>query len=123
MNRYATKLIAGCLGLATLVAAYAVAAQIISPFGRVRGQLTDEDRRMARNSLDRLLAQKEPGKVLTWQNADSGNSESMRLDKVFDEKGYPCRTVTRRIKLRKEADPRQFVITYCNVDGTWKIAK
>ena len=97
-------------------------AQIISPFGTVKGKMTAKDRQMMDQSLDRLLKQQSAGKTVTWQNSASGNSETLKLNRVFSQKGYPCRTVTHRIKLQQENDVRQYVVTYCNVDGAWKIA-
>ena len=77
---------------------------------------------MMNDSLERLLKEKAVGKVIAWKNTESGNSETLRLTRVYSQKGYPCRTVNHSIKLKRERDPRQYIINYCNVGGSWKIA-
>lgn len=109
--------------LVALCSVAAVQAQaMVNPFGRVQTGLNDEDRRLLRTELRRILETGQVGSVGGWLNAKSATFGTMEIRRVFRQSGLGCKQVLHVIKLRKERDARRFLVSYCKAgDGQWKI--
>jgi hypothetical protein len=105
------------LGLATSAEAQ------INPFRSYKGPvLTQEDRKQANESVDRLLGKSPPavGAFETWNGPTSGNSGTLTVERAFRRQGSDCRTVRSHVTY-KAGNERIFTLDACLIAGKWKL--
>ncbi len=86
-------------------------------------ELTRADLDATGVAADALLknAAAEEGEERSWAVESTGASGTVKLMKMFETKGWPCRLLRFTFKIAKSNDPKRLHITYCEVEaGTWK---
>jgi surface antigen len=102
----------------------AVLAQSYSFFyGLSPTPLTAEDIAIIQRAAAPLFEAAPVGGVAAWQNPNSGNSGSMKLRKVYELKGMPCREVSYTMKYTDRQTPSITNVAWCQLpSGEWKLA-
>ena len=119
-----TRILGSCsTAAAVMLIASSATAELINPFGDVGAvRFTRADIALLQHELRRLLVLGQDGAVGAWQNAQTGNFGTLQVTGSYKTKSGPCRTITHIVKLKGNKDSRRFVVSYCRVDKTWKLA-
>jgi surface antigen len=84
-------------------------------------QLEQEDLELVKNTARVQMNGKKVGTTLSWSNNKTGNSGTVTLIEIFEDKGRKCRTNRHEIRQQAQA-PRVHTVSICqNADGTWQI--
>ena len=108
---------------AVMLLASNATAELISPFGDIGAvRFTRGDIALLQHELRRLLVLGPDGAVGAWRNAQTGNFGTLQVTGSYRTKLGPCRTIAHIVKLKGNKDSRRFVVSYCRVGKTWKLA-
>lgn len=96
----------------------------INPFRSYKGPvLTKADLEQGIQAADKLLKADEAkvGASETWTGPTSGNSGTLTVQKAFERKGSPCRSL-RSVVDYKNGTKRTWTLNVCRVaNGDWKL--
>ena len=121
MRRSASALLfAACLATAPASAQF-----IPAPFGAdlMPDGMTREDIDIVTAASAKLYSAEGAavGNTETWSNPKTGNSGTITVTRVFENKGMPCRQVTHKIKAGGRSE-QTYVFNRCRVPtGEWKL--
>ena len=83
--------------------------------------LTDGDMEKIQQLVRVEMQGQEPGKHLTWENSESGNSGLVVLMGRSQIKDMNCMTNKHMLKMAGESYVREYQVMSCQLpDGTWK---
>ncbi len=110
---------------AAIVALTAVpAAAQINPFRNYSGPvLSKADIAAGREAVGRLLAEADSkvGASESWTGPTSGNTGTLTIERVYQQRGNDCRAVRSDVTY-KAGTHRSFLLHTCNVSGRWRLA-
>ena len=107
---------------AAFAAAPSAQAQI-NPFRNYSGPvLAKADIAAGREAAARLLANPSPevGAEETWKGPASGNSGTLTIERIYQQRGHDCRAV-RSTVLYRQGTQRSFQLHTCQIAGQWKL--
>ena len=92
-----------------------------NPFPRDIG-LTKQDMTMLRDAAKKLYTNESAavGASESWNNAESGNSGTVTVIKLFKYKESPCKQIRHDITVKGQADVKHYKVKWCQVGGEWK---
>ncbi|MBS0642305.1 MAG: hypothetical protein U1E70_26470 [Acetobacteraceae bacterium] len=88
-------------------------------------RLTDEDNRLMWDAMVKLNRSQGAmtGESRSWQNAASGNSGKVLLEKLSEINGMRCHELRYSISFSGQPVPQDYQFTWCRTaNGEWKIA-
>ncbi|WP_448204912.1 hypothetical protein [Azospirillum sp. sgz302134] len=120
----AAVLIAVLIGVlaGTLALSAPASAQFNMLFGGRGGKtFTSEDWTIFKDTMRQLLDSGKAGSRADWRNEQSGFHGDMRVERVYQREGLPCRHVAFNVMRAKERVP--YRMNFCKTDeGNWVIA-
>lgn len=87
--------------------------------------LTPDDIDRMSAAAARLYEGRSIGTVERWRNPDTKDAGEVKLVRIFNANGMPCRTLDYLIRFETARNtPRHFVSTWCKIpDDDWKIVE
>jgi hypothetical protein len=87
--------------------------------------LTPDDVDRMSTAAARLYEGRSIGTVERWRNPDTKDAGEVKLVRIFEANGMPCRTLDYLIRFEAARNtPKHFVSTWCRVpDDDWKIVE
>lgn len=117
-----THIILAWIAAAAIGAASAYAQ--VSPFRGSRVSLSPEDYKLLTGAAEQLYTAQAPklGDERSWRNEKSGNSGSVRIVRIYEWQGLPCRQIRHTIRDKSNKDPDTVSIDRCRIStGEWKV--
>jgi hypothetical protein len=126
LRRYGVSITTGCL--LTLISQASLSQRLPSqlPSGQLAWPgLTPDDVDRMSAAAARLYEGRSIGTVERWRNPDTKDAGEVKLVRMFEANGMPCRTVDYLIRFETTRNiPRHFVSTWCKIpDDDWKIVE
>jgi hypothetical protein len=120
------RIIPGMWLLTAVIAVFTAspAAAQINPFRNYSGPvLSSADINAGREAAARLLADADPkvGMSESWTGPTSGNTGTLTIERIYNQKGNDCRAVRSNVDY-KAGTHRSFLLHTCNVSGQWRLA-
>lgn len=124
MNQWLTRRRALLIGSAAWLSVMAapVAASGLGFLSRgPMSRFNDADMKLLNEALGQALKAPQAGITIDWANDKSGASGSVTPQRLFEDKGVPCREL--KVVNRHRQLEASGVYTLCRRDGRWKLAQ
>lgn len=114
-----------------LMAALALSLTAVAPLAGAAGlgfigqgpmaRFNQADMKLFNGALDQALKAPQPGTPVAWANERTSASGTVTPERLFEDKGQPCREL--RIVNRHRQLEASGVFTMCRGEGGWKLAQ
>lgn len=123
MKRRADTLLSKSRHLVLLFALVVFSSQAIAQLYGGALDLRDEDIAMAQAAAQPLYANPDTpiGTSATWDNPATGNRGSVTLVAINTINGTECRRLSHLIFVKDQADPFNFLVDRCFINGEWRV--
>ncbi len=116
------SLAAGLALCAVLPAAAQVTPLPLMPVDRTWPGVTSDDLDRLHAAEARLYEGRSIGTIERWRNPDTGTAGEVKLERRYEAKGTPCRSLSYTVRFANVKAPNHYALNWCRVpSGDWKV--